>query len=124
MHLNTQHGISSPNPNIYLSWYSLIYPRETNILEARTSTQSIFKQSINYSTKALNKHVHKSTHVKQLNQKACACSLPSAGDRSNIILGVLRLNHQERGKFKENVIKKKKTLVKMKNNFFLVIVQE
>ena len=94
MHLNTQHGISSPNPNINLSWYSLIYPRAANILEARTSTQSIFKQSINPSTKALNKHVHKSIHVKQLNQKACVYSLPSAGDRSNIILGILRLNHK------------------------------
>ena len=30
-----------------------------------------------------------------------ACSLPSAGDRSNIILGVLRSNHKEQGKFKE-----------------------
>ena len=35
-----------------------------------------------------------------------ACSLPSAGDRSNIILGVPRSNHKERGKFKDNVIKK------------------
>ena len=37
-----------------------------------------------------------------------AYSLPSAVDRSNIILEVLRLNHKERGKFKDNVIKKKK----------------
>ena len=35
-----------------------------------------------------------------------ACSLPSAGDRSNIFLGVPRSNHKERGKFKDNVIKK------------------
>ena len=35
-----------------------------------------------------------------------ACSLPSAGDRSNIIFGVLRSNHKEQGKFKDNVIKK------------------
>ena len=37
-----------------------------------------------------------------------ACSLPSAGDRSNIILKVMRLNHKKRGIFKDNVIKKKK----------------
>ena len=35
-----------------------------------------------------------------------ACSLPSAGDHSNIILGVTRSNHKEQGKFKDNVIKK------------------
>ena len=35
-----------------------------------------------------------------------ACLLPSVGDRSNIILGVPRSNHKERGKFKDNVIKK------------------
>ena len=35
-----------------------------------------------------------------------ACSLPSTGDRSNIILGVPRSNHKEQGKFKDNVIKK------------------
>ena len=34
------------------------------------------------------------------------CSLPSAGDRNNIILGVPRSNHKEQGKFKDNVIKK------------------
>ena len=34
-----------------------------------------------------------------------ACSLSSAGDRSNIILGVPRLNHKEQGKFKDNIIK-------------------
>ena len=39
-----------------------------------------------------------------------ACSLPSARDHSNIILRVLRSNHKEQGKFKDNVIKKKKTL--------------
>ena len=37
-----------------------------------------------------------------------ACSLPSVGDRSNIILEVPRSNHKEQGKFKDNVIKKKK----------------
>ena len=37
-----------------------------------------------------------------------ACSLPSAGDCSNVILGVLRLNHKKQGIFKDNVIKKKK----------------
>ena len=51
-----------------------------------------------------------------------ACSLPSAGDRSNIILKVPRSNHMEWGKFKDNVIKK--LLVKMKNNFFLVIANK
>ena len=34
-----------------------------------------------------------------------ACSLPSAGDRSNIILGVPRSNHKEQDKFKDNIIK-------------------
>ena len=34
-----------------------------------------------------------------------ACSLPSTGDRSNIILGVLSSNHKEQGKFKDNIIK-------------------
>ena len=54
-----------------------------------------------------------------------ACSLPSARDCSNIILGVPRSNHKKRSKFKDNVIKKKKKfLVKMKNNFFLVIVNK
>ena len=52
-----------------------------------------------------------------------ACSLLSAGDRSNIILGVSRSNHEEQGKFKDNVIKKK-PLVKMRNNFCLVIVNK
>ena len=33
-----------------------------------------------------------------------AYSLPSARDHNNIILGVLRSNHKERGKFKDNVI--------------------
>ena len=40
--------------------------------------------------------------------RVLACSLPSAGDRSNIILRVMRLNHKKRGIFKDNVIKKKK----------------
>ena len=34
-----------------------------------------------------------------------ACSLPSAGDRSNIILRVPRSNHKEQAKFKDNIIK-------------------
>ena len=39
------------------------------------------------------------------NQKSgVACSLLSAGDYSNIILGVLRLNHKEQNKFKDNII--------------------
>ena len=41
-----------------------------------------------------------------------ACSLPSAGDRNNIILGVPRSNHKERDKFKDNVIKKTKNHIK------------
>ena len=54
-----------------------------------------------------------------------ACSPPSEGDHSNIILRVLRSNHKEQGKFKDNVIKKKKILlVKMKNNFCLIIVNK
>ena len=55
-----------------------------------------------------------------------ACSLLSAGDRSNIILGVPKSNHKEQGTFKDNVIKKKKKKlsVKMKNNFCLVIVNK
>ena len=54
-----------------------------------------------------------------------ACSLPSARNRSNIILGVPWSKHKEQGKFKDNVIEKqKKLLVKMKNNFCLVIVNK
>ena len=34
-----------------------------------------------------------------------ACSLPSAGDHSNIILEVPRSNHKKQGKFKDNIIK-------------------
>ena len=34
-----------------------------------------------------------------------ACSLSSAGDRSNIILGAPRSNHKKKGKFKDNIIK-------------------
>ena len=37
-----------------------------------------------------------------------AYSPPSEGDHSNIILRVLRSNHKEQGKFKDNIIKKKK----------------
>ena len=39
------------------------------------------------------------------NSTKIAFSLPSAGDRSNIILGVLRSNHKEQGIFKDNIIK-------------------
>ena len=38
-------------------------------------------------------------------EKHPACSLPSAGDRSNIILGVPRSNHKEQDRFKDNIIK-------------------
>ena len=34
-----------------------------------------------------------------------ACSLPSAGDGSNIIFGVPRSNHKEWGKSKDNINK-------------------
>ena len=37
------------------------------------------------------------------------CSLPSVGDRSNIILKVPRSNHKEQDKFKDNIILKNKT---------------
>ena len=51
------------------------------------------------------------TFCKELNSMVSkfwwgACLLPSAGDRSNIILGVPRSNHKEQGKFTNNVIKK------------------
>ena len=41
------------------------------------------------------------------NNKKCgiACSLSSAGDRNNIILGVPRSNHKEQDRFKDNIIK-------------------
>ena len=45
-----------------------------------------------------------------------ACSLPSAGNCSNIILGVPWSNHKEWGKFKDNVIKKT-IWVKKKSTF-------
>ena len=50
------------------------------------------------------------------NSTKIACSLPSAGDRSNIILEVPRSNHKEQGKFKDNVIKQT-IWVKKKNTF-------
>ena len=34
-----------------------------------------------------------------------ACSLSSAKDRSNIILGIPRSNHKEQDKFKDNIVK-------------------
>ena len=37
--------------------------------------------------------------------KGTACSLPSARDRSNIILGVSKSNHKEQDQFKDNIIK-------------------
>jgi len=36
-----------------------------------------------------------------------AFSLPSAGESSNIILGVLRSNHKEQDRFRDNIIKQK-----------------
>ena len=38
------------------------------------------------------------------NDAKIACSLPSAGDCSNIILGVPRSNHKEQDRFKDNII--------------------
>ena len=51
-----------------------------------------------------------------------ACSLLSAGDRSNIILGVLRSNHKEWGKFKDNVIKKKKNNLGEEEKYFCFVI--
>ena len=39
------------------------------------------------------------------NHTGRACSLPSVGDRSNIIFGVPRSNHNEQDRFKDNIIK-------------------
>ena len=47
----------------------------------------------------------KVTVFKNQNVLRDACSLPSAGDSNNIILGVLRLNHKEQDRFKDNIIK-------------------
>ena len=46
-------------------------------------------------------------NTKQLlgNGAKIVCSLPSVGDRSNIILGVPRSNHKEQDRFKDNIIK-------------------
>ena len=53
----------------------------------------------------------------------CACSLRSAGDCNNIILGVPRSNYKEWGKFKDNVIKQK-TFVEDEEYFCPVIVKK
>ena len=47
----------------------------------------------------------KVTVFKNQNVLRDACSLPSAGDRSNIILRVPRSNHKEQDRFKDNIIK-------------------
>ena len=39
-----------------------------------------------------------------MKKKKNACSLPSARDCSNIILGVPRSNHKEQDRFKGNII--------------------
>ena len=90
MHLNKQHGTSYPDPNIHLSWHSLIYPRATNILEVGTSTQSIFKQLINHSTRELNKHVHQLIHVK-LNQMHVHVTMH---DLSHLLYFIIEPMHQ------------------------------
>ena len=43
----------------------------------------------------------------QPSRLAPTCSLPSAGDRSNIILGVPMSNNKEQDIFKDNIIKQK-----------------
>ena len=53
-----------------------------------------------------------------------ACSLLSAGDRSNIILRVPRSNHKKQGKFKNNVIIKKNNLGEEEKYFCFVIVNK
>ena len=47
----------------------------------------------------------KVTVFKNQNVLRDACSLPSAGDSNNIILGVPRSNHKEQDRFKDNIIK-------------------
>ena len=49
----------------------------------------------------------KVTVFKNQNVLRDACSLPSAGDSNNIILGVPRSNHKEQDRFKDNIIKEK-----------------
>ena len=46
-----------------------------------------------------------SINTKKKKKNQHACSLPSAGDRKNIILGVPRSNHKEWDRFKDNIIK-------------------
>ena len=47
----------------------------------------------------------KVTVFKNQNVLRDACSLPSARDSNNIILGVPRSNHKEQDRFKDNIIK-------------------
>ena len=47
----------------------------------------------------------KVTVFKNQNVLRDACSLLSAGDSNNIILGVPRSNHKEQDRFKDNIIK-------------------
>ena len=62
--------------------------------------------------------LYRRVRVSLVSEPTTACLLPSAGDHSNIILGVLRSNHKEQGKFKDNVIKKT-IWVKKKSTFAL-----
>ena len=79
---------------------SLIYPMYLNPLSSsyqRASLSHVFTSYLNLAIIRI--HLFILVH---------ACSLPNAVDRSNIILGVSRLNYKECGKFKDNVKKKKK----------------
>ena len=67
------------------------------------------------------REVFKHIKIGSKEQHTTACSLPSAGDCKNTILEVPRSNHKERGKFKDNVIKKKKNLGEEEKYFCLVI---
>ena len=66
------------------------------------------------------REVFKHIKIGSKEQHTTACSLPSAGDCKNTILEVPRSNHKERGKFKDNVIKKK-NLGEEEKYFCLVI---
>ena len=53
------------------------------------------------------REVFKHIKIGSKEQHTNACSLPSAGDRSNIILRVPKSNHKEHDRFKDNIIKQK-----------------
>ena len=98
--------------NIDISWYNRCFHGLCNWF-----TIFIYKFSKIHNTREVFKHIK----IGSKEQHTTACSLPSAGDCSNIILGVPKSNHKERGKFKDNVIKKKKNLGEEEKYFCLVI---